>query len=171
MLGAGNFPGDPYATVRQMIYAPPDKRKTFVWDTPSDSHYRTLNCAQAAEVGECNHYAKGFVLPITDRAELQPTKDQMTAMGYTYTEGDPPVHLAESFPKGTRFLVFPPEQRCMNSYKVPHRVPLDHDPILSVRGGDFRYFTGNDKNNLRSDSWVAELQNTVGELNDEIAKG
>lgn len=170
MLGANNFLGDPYATVRQLVKLPPDRRKTFIADMPSDTHYRKATCAEAAAIGECNHYAKGFAIPVSP-GDMQATKDQMTMLGYTFSEGDPPAHLAESYPKGTRFLVFPPEQRCLASYKVPHRIPLDHDPILSVRGGDFRHFTGNDTVGVQPDSWLDQLQNTVGELNDEIKKG
>jgi hypothetical protein len=162
---------DPYATARQLIYAPPDRRKTFVADMPSDTHYRVVSCAEAADAGECKHYAQGFAIPLVPGGDRELFKAQFIQLGYHFSEGEVPEHLAASYPKGTRFLVFPPEQRCLTSYKVPHRLPLDHDPILAVKGGDFRQFTGRDTNNMRVDSWVNQLQNTIGELNDEIKKG
>jgi len=172
MLGRNDFGvnDDPYATARQLIYAPPERRKTFVADLPSNTHYRVVSCAEAAAIGECKHYAEGFVVPVPPR-DLEPMRALLTTRGYVYSEGDAPMHLAAAYPAGTRFFVFPPEQRCMGSYKVPHRIPLGYDPILSVREGDFRYFTGNDSVNLRPESWTDQLKNTLGEMQAETDKG
>lgn len=170
MLGFNDFMSDPYATARQMIALPPHHRKTFVADMPTESHFQRVSCAEAAARGECNHYAKGWATPALP-AKLEKLKAWATSKGYTFAEGEVPQHLVASYEPGTRFLIFPPEQRCFTSWEIPHRISRDHDPLLSVRGGDFRYFTGSDTFNVRPDSWINQLQNTVGELHDEIEKG
>jgi hypothetical protein len=171
MLGFNDFPlSDPYATARQLIALPPHHRKTFVADMPTQTHFRKVDCKEAAARGECKHYANGWATPLSP-TDIEGFKAWATEKGYTFAEGEVPPHLEASYEPGTRFLIFPPEQRCLISWRVPHRIPLDHDPLLSVRGGDFRYFTGNDNHGMRQDSWVNQLQNTVGELRDEVEKG
>lgn len=172
MLSARDFPmGDPYASIRNIIRLPPTRRKTFVWDTPSGTHYRTVSCAEAAGIGECSKYANGFALPITPEKSIEDYEARLTAAGYTFLRGDAPEHLAESYPVGTHWLVFPPEQRCLESFKVPHRVPLHHDPIISIQGGDFRTFTGDVQKFSKVDDWVDALHTTTDRLNREIEKG
>lgn len=171
MLGMSDFPlSDPYATARELIVLPPHHRKTFVADMPTESHFKRITCAEAAELGDCPHYVKGWASPVA-ATQLSDMKDKLIAVGYIFAEGEVPPHLVASYEPGTRFLIFPPEQRCLTSWKIPHRRGLDHDPLLSVRGGDFRFFTGNDAYNIRQESWINQLQNTVGELHDEIEKG
>lgn len=172
MLGARDFPlGDPYASIRNILRLPPNKRKTFVWDTPSGTHYRTVTCAEAASVGECSKYANGFALPMLPTQSIEDYESRLTASGYVFQRGDTPAHLTEQFPAGTRWLVFPPEQRCLESFKVPHRVSLDHDPFLSIEGGDFRAFTGDTQRFSKVDDWVDALHTTTDRLNHEIEKG
>lgn len=171
MLGAHNFLGDPYATVRNLVRLPPHRRKTFVYDTPAQTHFRQASCAEAAARGECNNYAQGFAIPIEPGEDIEDYERKLTASGYTFSRGDAPPHMADAYPAGTRWLVFPPEQRCLKSFKAPHRIPLDHDPILSIRGGDFRHFTGDNTHLTRMDDWVDALRTTTDKLHDEIEKG
>lgn len=159
-------------TATKLLRLPAHARKTFEYQTPEDTHYRRANCKQAAEHGLCKHYAEGFVLPWTP-GDTQ-LIDVLNTLNYTYSETDvPPAHLQElEFPRGTKFLVFPPEQRCMTSYKVPHRIPLDREPLLRVVGGDWR---GNPRGEVRVhdnlENWVDDLHNTTDKIRSEIDKG
>lgn len=156
----------------KLLRLPPEHRKTFEYATPGHTHYRQATCKEAAERGLCKHYAEGFVLPwLPGDTQLI---DVLNTVGYTYSYTDvPPEHLQQmEFPKGTKFLVFPPEQRCLTSYKVPHRIPLDREPLLRVVGGDWR---GNPRGeqhvHTNLDNWVDDLQNTTDKLRREIEKG
>lgn len=172
MLGVHDFPGDPYATARKLILLPPNRRKTFIWDTPTASHYRVITCAEAATIGECSKYANGFAIPVTTEMSIEDIEQRLRGAGYTFHRGDTPEHLAGAYPVGTQWLVFPAEQRCLESFKVPHRVSLDHDPLLSIRGGDFRSFAvGETQTFNRVDDWVDALRTTTDRLNHEIGKG
>lgn len=169
MLGRENFGlhTDPYATIRQLIRLPAHRRKTFVYDTPSDTHYRKATCAEV----ECSKYANGFAIPITPSQDIEAFEGTLKQAGYTFARGEGPEHLAAEYPAGTRWLVFPPEQRCLESFKNPHRIALDHDPIVSIRGGDFRMFTGDNQHFNRVDDWVDALQESTQRLHEEIEKG
>lgn len=170
MKGRKDFPHNPYAGASQFLRLPPERRKTFVYETPHETHFRKVTCKEAAAIGECDHYAKGFAIPVP-LGELETITAKFRELGYHFMVGDAPVHLVSTQPEGTKWLVFPPEQRCLNSYKVPHRVNLHHDPLLSVRGGDFRMFTGEVQEFTNADDWVESLQTTTQRLHDEIEKG
>lgn len=159
-------------TATSLLRLPPEKRQTFEYATPGDTHYRQANCKEAAERGLCKHYAEGFVIPWTP-GDLQ-LIDVLNTLGYSYSLTDiPPEHLQEmEFPTGTKFLVFPPEQRCLTSYKVPHRISLEREPLLRVVGGDWR---GNPRGDVRThdnlENWVDDLHNTTDKIRTEIEKG
>lgn len=172
MLGASDFMSDPYRVARTLVRNPAHKRKTFVYETPADTHMRRVDCAEAAGYGLCDHYANGFVIPLVPGQDVDGIKSDFTGSGYHFTEGGAPSQEIESaWPKGTRFLVFPPEQRCLSSFKVPHRIALDHDPLVSVKGGDFRAFTGEVTQHTRIADWVDDLQNSTAALHREIERG
>lgn len=167
------FASDPAQwTATKLLHLPPQHRKTYQYETPGDTHYRPATCKQAAEVGLCKHYAEGFVLRwLPGDTQLI---DVLNTIGYIYSTTDvPPEHLQQlEFPNGTKFLVFPPEQRCMASYKVKHRIPLDRPPTLKVVGGDWR---GNPRGEVRVhdnlENWVDDLHNTTDRIRTEIEKG
>lgn len=160
-----------YSTASKLLKLPPQHRKTFQWSTPSDTHWRIVDCRTAAEYGECKHFAAGFLVPVDpDAGRKEEQKARYKAQGYRFWEGDaPPI---DGYPTGLRVFLFPPEQRCFNSRENPHRISLNRPPALSVVGGDWR---GNPRNekvvHTRIEDWVNDLQNNIGAINDEVAKG
>lgn len=161
--------GNPYRGASEAVRLPAGLRKTFHYLTPSDTHYRIVDCATAAEAGLCRHYAAGFLVPV-DVVNKEEQVARFKSQGYRFWEGDAPVQ--EGHPNGMRVFFFPPGQRCLPSRENPHRVSLDRPPTLLVVGGDWR---GNPRNEGRVhsnlDDFVDDLRTNVDKLNTEIEKG
>jgi hypothetical protein len=126
---------DPYANLNQHIKLPAHLRKTWRYDTTAQ-HWTVVDCKTAAEYGECPHYANGFVLEFptsgSDAQNLLQVTADMRAAGYVFTQVESPRG------KGYAALVFPPEQQCLASRKVRHRIRRDEPALLTVVGGDHR---------------------------------
>lgn len=158
-----------YDAATAALKLPAHLRKTFHWITPSDTHYRIVDCATAAEAGQCRHYEAGFLLPI-DVVNKELQKAQLKEAGYRFWEGDAPAQ--EGYPTGLKVFFFPPGQRCLASRENPHRLSLERPPFLIVQGGDWRGNPRNEKKvHTRIDDWVNDLHSNVDRLNHEIGKG
>ena len=161
--------GDPYRGATQAVKLPAHLRKTFHYLTPSDTHYRIVDCATAAEAGLCRHHAAGFLVPV-DVMNKEAQVARYKQEGYRFWEGDGPPQ--EGHPAGLRVFFFPPGQRCFASRENPHRLSLEKPPTLLVVGGDWR---GNPRGESRQhnniEDFVNDLHTNVDKLNTEIEKG
>lgn len=152
-------------TATQLLRNRPENRKTFNYEQRT----RIVDCATFL----CKHYQEGFVVPLKPEMDDDTTRRQLAAQGYVFTEIKSPAdHLIAANPKGTKFLYFPPGQRCLPSRVVPHRMQLDEAPKLTVVGGDWRGNPrGESYTHTSVDSWADDLQSTTESLRTEIEKG
>lgn len=145
---------------------PPHRRVTFEVDRPLATHWKIVDCATAAGIGECAHYANGFALEFnpTD-PDLERHLADLTAAGYRWKEGE------ATHNPGFRAFYFPPEQRCLSSRRVPHVIPRDRVPILRVVGGDWRSRGAVEHVHSREDSWADELRTHADVLDTARQRG
>jgi hypothetical protein len=148
------FGGNHYAAASQLLKLPPHARKTYRFDRPSETHTRVVDCATAAEYGECKHYAEGFLIVLAPGMDVVGHCDRLRAAGYVFTTIDPP----EGSTPGSVALFFREGQQCLASRQSPHRIPTDRPPVLSVVGGDWR---GNPRGerlvHTSTDSWLNDF--------------
>jgi hypothetical protein len=140
----------------------PHQRMTHQVDRPADTHWRIVSCRIAAEHGECPHYVDGFVMrvPVTMAAQA---RQSFLSCGYAFTDVEPET------PEVSVFYVLP-EQQCLASRRVPHRLPLEREPILSVFDGDYRARTGQQVA-MPGEFWLEHLAEHTDALERERQKG
>lgn len=145
---------------------PPNARQTFEVDRPLETHWKIVDCATAALMGECNHYRDGFRLEFnpTD-PELPAHRDALRAAGYRWVE-DPGITNP-----GFLAFFFGPEQRCLRSRKMPHVVPRERIPLLRVVAGDWRARGGLIARHTRVEDFAEHLWETVDRLETTRQKG
>ena len=119
------FAQDPFANIRRMVTAPAHTMRTFQIDQPLATHYRRGTCREVS----CGAHARGWTMgfDLTDaerRAAARWIRDK-SGRSYTYELLDDGKRIVFTFPAG---------QTCFEK----HRVPLERDPFLTVRGGDWR---------------------------------
>lgn len=148
---------DPYANIRRMVTAPVHSMRTFQIDQPLATHYRRATCQEVS----CSAYAAGWRMgfDLTDPERRAAAKWIRDRSGRTYTH--------ELLEEGRKVVfTFAAGQRCFEK----HRVPLERDPFLIVRGGDFRGNPRRERVQHRSadtfiDQWSTDLDrlNTIRE--------
>lgn len=152
------FAQDPYANLRRLVHLPAHAMKTFEINQPLATHYRLATCQEV----ECPRYANGWTLTfdLSDPEHVQAANTIRLKSGRSFTIG-PIVGT-------TVTLSFPGGQRCFKA----HHVPLERDPLMIVRGGDFR---GNPRGESRvhtsGESFVDEWATDLGKLAHEQEKG
>lgn len=129
--------------------------RTYAVSAPLRTHWREGTCEEA----NCEAYAQGWITKIDASTELgvQQAEYIIHHSGRRYT--------AER--EGDTLLVFTfePGQKCF----ARHQVPLERDPLLIVRDGDWR---GNPTGYRRLienvDDWVGEFQDNQETLAREL---
>lgn len=147
---------------------PPELRRTFEVDRPVTTHWRVVDCATAAQVGECQHYTDGFDLELNPaRPDLDDIRMNLRAAGYRWVEA-PAVRNP-----GFVGFFFPPEQRCLKSRRPEfhHIIPRDRPPRLRVFRGDWRADLGTEITHTRSEDFAEHLWETVDALQTKIQEG
>lgn len=123
------FNSDPYANLRRMVQAPLHVMKSFELQQPFATHYRIATCREA----ECKSFREGmsvtFDLTIPDQVALANWMRNRSGLRYTYTQTGSKVQFL--VPAGQ-------DGPCLRARLRPHRVPLERDPFMIVRAGDFR---------------------------------
>lgn len=117
--------------------------RTYAVRAPLETHWRTASCQEV----DCEAYQNGWVTVLDLSTELgeQQARYIKFHSGRHYT-------VEENYPLVT--LTFPPEQQCFR----PHQLPLERDPVLIVRDGDWRGNpTGNRRVHTRVDDWVDDF--------------
>lgn len=137
--------------------------KTYALDAPQASHYRRATCQEV----DCVNYANGWrsAFDVTDPEKAVAAKAVRDHSGRLFT-------LEEIRGGSGRIervvFTFAPGQECFQR----HSVPLERDPILSVRDGDFR---GNPSGFVRIHTsvadWVDDFATHQQHIADQINKG
>lgn len=145
--------GDPYANIRRIVQAPVQHMKTFALLQPFDTHYRVATCAEV----EC----RGFRQDMTVTFDLTIAQQVRDANWLRNHSGLRFTYLMLDDGRKVRFIV-PAGQQCLASRLRPHRVPLERDPFMVVRAGDFRgnptgYVAREHDPEIFLDRWATDL--------------
>lgn len=120
--------GDPFANLRAMRdWAPVHTMRTFQIDQPLETHFRLATCREV----DCQAYAHGWSMgfDLTDPERRKAARWIRDKSGRTFTYELTDTKITFTFAAG---------QQCFQK----HRVPLERDPFMIVRGGDWRGSTG-----------------------------
>jgi hypothetical protein len=122
----------------------PGDYKTYTLSAPLTTHYRVATCAEV----DCEHWREGWCSAIDTSTELGIRQADyiVNDSGRSYTQV---VDKAG----GRVLFTFPAGQRCFRQ----HHVPLERDPVLSVRGGDWRASTGERFVHAKPEHWVEDF--------------
>lgn len=118
---------------------------------PVATHWRTATCGEV----DCENHARGF----------QVTADVSTELGRrqaNYIRMKSGRHFSSQQIADLVTFTFPAGQICF----ATHRVQLEREPNLYVRGGDYRGNAGTPRRALNAQQWVqdfGEHQLTVAE--------
>jgi len=133
--------------------------KTYALATPLRTHFRRATCE---EVG-CRHWKEGW------RMQIDPNND-LGARQLNYIR----LHSGRAYvqvpgPQGASVtLLFKPGQRCF----AEHRIPLEREPLVAVRGGDWR---GNPdgmiRRHTRAADWVEDFAEHQIKIIEERKRG
>lgn len=119
------FATDPYANIRRMVTAPVHTMRTFQLDQPISTHYRRGTCQEVSCDAHARGWRMGFDLTDAERRAAARWIRDHSGRSYTYELLDGGDRIVFTFAAG---------QSCFER----HRVPLERDPFMIVRGGDFR---------------------------------
>lgn len=116
---------DPFANIRKSIKTPAHLMRTFQIDQPLATHFRRASCEEVDCEANRHGWKMGFDL--TDPERRQAARDIRDKSGRSYTY--------ELLDEGRKIVfTFPAGQRCFER----HHLPLERDPLLIVRDGDWR---------------------------------
>lgn len=129
--------------------------KTYSALAPLATHWRPATCE---EVG-CPNWRDGWKTVVNESTELGAAQARYirSASGRRFTE-----HR-----EGTAAVfVFEAGQRCF----AAHQVPLERDPLLVVRMGDWRAY-GPARVHQRPEDWVEDMQASLDNVRDRQERG
>jgi hypothetical protein len=114
---------DPFANIRRLVQAPVQQMRTFQLAQPIKTHFRKATCKEV----DCPNYANGWSMgfDLTDPERAKAARWIRDHSGRT---------MSAVVAEGKVTLTFPAGQECFTT----HRVPLERDPFMVVRAGDFR---------------------------------
>lgn len=136
---------------------PLDRMRTYQLRSPLTTHWRNALCQDV----DCDAYANGW----------QTTLDLSTELGveqakYIRFKSGRHFTVEEHLPLVT--LTFPPGQQCFR----PHYVPLEREPTLIVRDGDWRGNpTGYRRVHTRVEDWIDDFANNQISVAEGIENG
>lgn len=137
----------------------PDAYKTYGMSMPLRTHWRKATCAEVW----CQQHLNGWVTVI----DVSDSDGRERAQ---FILADKERHHTVVRTSPTTFeFTFPPGQRCYLSDR--HILPLGRQPILYVRGGDYRAATGDKRLHSRVEDWVEDSGNHLDQLRTRLARG
>lgn len=134
---------------------------TFAISAPLATHHRQASCQEV----ECEAYANGWVTRIDTASDLGAKQANYIRLraGRAFTAAPiaPDASIVE--------FTFPPGQQCFRT----HHVPLEREPLYTVRGGDWR---GDPRGegvrwHASGDDWVDQFANHQDRLAARLAQG
>jgi hypothetical protein len=144
------FGGDPYFNIRQRVTAPVQTMRTFQLDQPLHTHFRRATCQEV----ECQAYAYGWKMgfDLSDPDKRSAARRIRDHSGRTYT------HVIVG---NTITFTFAAGQQCF----AKHRVPLEREPLMIVRRGDWRGNpTGERMQHKSPDSFLDHWESDLDQL-------
>lgn len=134
---------------------------SFELHQPRSSHFRVATCAEV----ECEAYRNGWTMgfDLTNAAAVKAANwvRNQSGLAFTFERLDTRV-----------IFTFKPGQRCLESYRSPHYVPLERDPIAVRRSGDWRGNPDQQRRvHSRLDDWVDEFANHQDRVATRIEQG
>lgn len=131
--------------------------KTYAISAPVQTHTRPATCAES----DCVAWRNGWVTTVDVSTELgaRQAKYITSASGRKYTMTEESGFARFEFLAG---------QKCF----WEHRVPLDREPLLIVRDGDWRGNpTGRRRLHAKPADWVEDFQEHQGNLDNQLRRG
>jgi hypothetical protein len=147
----------PRGEMRVAPKLPAHAMRTYALDQPLATHYRVASCAEV----ECPAWAHGWRMgyDLTDPAKVEAANLIRNKSGRAFTFEV--VGTVVTF-------TFPPGQQC---FRV-HRVPLEREPLMVVRGGDWRGNPRRERHvHTSAESFVDEWATDLDKLNTERERG
>lgn len=142
----------------------PDRKWTFGLWTPLQTHWRIVDCATAAEYGECDAYIDGYVLDIPPEFDHEGNVHAFREARLVFKE-------IPSQQPGFHAYWFPPGQPCANSIRAPHRIPNGREPILTRVTGDSRWIDRHTLIRMSEKSWTDCFGSNQDALADKVQRG
>lgn len=150
---------DYFANIRQIVQTPVQHMRTFQLAQPLRTHFRRASCQEVGCAAHANGWRMGFDL--TDPEKAQAARDIRNKSGRSYTY--------ELLDEGRKIVfTFPAGQTCFEQ----HRVPLERDPFMIVRAGDFRGNpTGQRMRHTSAESFLDHWSTDLDRLNTRRERG
>lgn len=130
--------------------------KTYGLSAPRATHFRKATCQEV----ECKAYAHGWVTTVD-------TSTTLGAQQANYIR----LHSGRSFRVNTLgemvAFTFAPGQQCF----AMHKVSLEREPIMVVRGGDWRANLGLIRRHTRPVDWVDDFAENQQSIVDAQQRG
>jgi hypothetical protein len=142
----------------QPLHAP-TAYKTYGMSMPLSSHWRKATCAEIW----CEHWRHGWVT-IVDLSDSDGRERAQFIMADSERK-----HTVARTGLNTFEFTFPAGQRCYLSGR--HMLPLDKQPLLYVRPGDFRAKTGETRWHSRTEDWVEDSQQSLDRIRTRAERG
>ena len=145
---------EPFRIVPKM---PPSAYKTYALKLPIQTHFRVATCKEAG----CEREERGFrtTLDVSVPAHARTAKWIEDHSGRKFTREETGSLVTYTFPAG---------QSCFNV----HHVTLEREPLLIVRGGDWRGNPrGEQRMHAKPEHWVEDFAEHQQGIADEIEKG
>lgn len=142
------------AGMRAVPGLPVQAFRTFQIFRPLRTHWRQGKCEEV----KCEHWAKGWVTIVP-----------VESVQYAYIKGNSGRKFTETIqPGGLAEFRFEAGQDCFAASE--HRMPIDRDPILKMRDGDWRGNPTDKSYRLSSDSWGDAIGENLERLKDSRQK-
>lgn len=121
--------------------------KTYSWLRPLNTHWRPATCEEV----QCEDFVNGFKLTIDVSTKLgQRQYDFITHdRERSYTIEREGVYLYH--------FIYGPGNRGFAGDKHDHRLPIEREPLLFVRAGDWRQYLGEPFQHKYVDDWVEDI--------------
>lgn len=146
-----------------MVRVPAHQMRTYQMDQPLDTHFRAATCVEVDCANHATGWKMGFDLTDDEKARAARWIRDKSGRAYTYE-----LFGGSGLPEYRVVFTFPAGQRCFRT----HRVPLERDPFLVVRGGDFR---GNPERQVRrhrsAEGFLDQWSNDLDKLNTVRERG
>jgi hypothetical protein len=134
----------------------PDAYKTYSLAAPISTHRRPAGCQEV----NCDAYTNGW-------QSIIDTATQLGGQQANYIRLHSGRHFTTSQVGDVVTFTFPAGQRCFTQ----HTVPLDREPLLSIRAGDWRGNPSGWARTVGIEDWVGDFAAHQEALKDQLERG
>jgi len=150
---------DPFRNIRRLVQAPVQQMRSFVVAQPLQTHFRRATCDEFGCDNQRFGWTMGFDLTDPERRAAARWIRDKSGRSYTH----------ELLEEGRKVVfTFSAGQRCFEK----HWLPLERDPFMIVRAGDFRGNpTGWKRRHTSAESFVDDWSSDLDKLNTRRNEG